>query len=219
MRSDFFISHASEDKAVFVRALADALQHTGLRVWYDEFSLFAGDSLRESIDRGMAESYVGIVVLSQNFFRKKWPQNELNGLFALSMNENRPLVPIWLNVGAADVSKYSPMLADRVALRADQGLPTIVSALRELVVKAKLRKLNREVHIYLVDLAAESATPDNTRKLCELISPLSGEWLFMAMEFPALPYLACSRSCLRKAVSLALIIFERILRSSHSCMN
>jgi hypothetical protein len=42
MRSDVFICHAGEDKAIFVRALADALQNAGLRVWYDEFSLFEG---------------------------------------------------------------------------------------------------------------------------------------------------------------------------------
>ena len=177
MRSDLFISYASEDRAVFVRTLADALQNAGLRVWYDEFSLFAGDSLRESIDRGMAESYVGIVIFSHNFFRKKWPQNELNGLFALSVSENKPLVPIWLDVTAADVSKYSPMLADRVALRADQGLLAIVSAIRKQLVKTKVRRLNREVYIFRVNLAAVSADPDDTGKLCELISPLPGEWL------------------------------------------
>ena len=45
-----FISHASEEKADFVRPLAHALKKQGLRVWYDEFSLKPGDSLRRSID-------------------------------------------------------------------------------------------------------------------------------------------------------------------------
>jgi hypothetical protein len=75
MRWDVFISHASEDKAAFVRQLVDALEDAGLRVWYDDFSLFAGDSLRESIDRGMAESYAGVVVFSHNFFAKNWPRS------------------------------------------------------------------------------------------------------------------------------------------------
>ena len=52
---DVFISHASEDKALFVRPLAKALQQAGLKVWYDEFTLKLGDSLRESIDRGLGE--------------------------------------------------------------------------------------------------------------------------------------------------------------------
>jgi hypothetical protein len=177
MQWDLFISHASEDKAVFVRPLVNALQNAGLRVWYDEFSLFAGDSLRESIDRGMAESYAGVVVFSHNFFAKNWPRNELNGLFTLSMSENRPLVPIWLHVTAADVSKYSPILADRVALRADQGFPTILSAIQKLLVSAKLKRNNRQVYIYQVHLSAKGSGGDSTGQFYNLISPLPGDWL------------------------------------------
>lgn len=49
-RYDFFISHASEDKDDFARALADPLRCQDYRVWYDEYSLKIGDSLRASID-------------------------------------------------------------------------------------------------------------------------------------------------------------------------
>ena len=47
---DLFISHASEDKDDFVRPLAETLQGLGLKVWYDEFSMKVGDSLRRKID-------------------------------------------------------------------------------------------------------------------------------------------------------------------------
>src|SRR6185312_12727621 len=43
---DVFISHASEDKNEVVRPLAEALRKGGLEVWYDEFELRIGDSLR-----------------------------------------------------------------------------------------------------------------------------------------------------------------------------
>ena len=49
---DVFICHASEDKDAFVRALAEALRSHHVEVWYDEFALDVGDSLREAIDRG-----------------------------------------------------------------------------------------------------------------------------------------------------------------------
>lgn len=71
MTWDAFICHASEDKESFVRPLAEELSRRGLRIWYDEFTLKVGDSLRKSIDRGLAESDYGIVVLSPNFFQKK----------------------------------------------------------------------------------------------------------------------------------------------------
>jgi hypothetical protein len=48
-----FISHASEDKEDFVRPLAETLQQLGVKVWYDEFTLKVGDSLRRKIDSGL----------------------------------------------------------------------------------------------------------------------------------------------------------------------
>jgi len=53
---DVFICHASEDKEPFVRELAEALRAKGLKVWYDDFTLTIGDSLRRSIDHGLASS-------------------------------------------------------------------------------------------------------------------------------------------------------------------
>jgi hypothetical protein len=43
---DVFVSHASEDKDEFVRDFVKCLQENGLNVWYDEFTLRVGDSLR-----------------------------------------------------------------------------------------------------------------------------------------------------------------------------
>ena len=98
---DVFICHASEDKDEFVRPLAEALRAHHLDVWYDEFALDVGDSLREAIDRGLAASRYGIVVLSRNFFRKPWPRRELNGLVAREMAEDRGMIlPIWPPCGS-----------------------------------------------------------------------------------------------------------------------
>lgn len=67
---DAFISHATEDKEDLVRPLAARLLELGFAIWYDEFQLKVGDSLRRSIDRGLANSRFGIVVLSPSFFAK-----------------------------------------------------------------------------------------------------------------------------------------------------
>jgi len=61
---DAFISHATEDKEKLVKPLAMALRKRGFRIWYDQFEMRVGDSLRQSIDRGLASSRFGIVVLS-----------------------------------------------------------------------------------------------------------------------------------------------------------
>lgn len=62
-----FISHDSRDKDAFVRELAHELAKNFCTVWYDEFSLKVGDSLRASIERGLRETKKCIVVLSPNF--------------------------------------------------------------------------------------------------------------------------------------------------------
>lgn len=66
---DVFISHASEDKDEVVRPLATALKNLGLRVWYDEFELKIGDSLRRKIDQGLSRSRFGVVVISRDFIK------------------------------------------------------------------------------------------------------------------------------------------------------
>ena len=128
---DFFISHASEDKDSFVRHLAKSLEDGGASVWYDEYTLKVGDSLRQEIDRGLVNSTFGIVVLSPHFFAKQWPQRELDALFALDVQEGRRILPIWHQITKEEVLQHSPMLADKVAL--DTSLNTVDEIARQLL--------------------------------------------------------------------------------------
>jgi len=112
---DVFISHASEDKDEVVRPLAEALRQGGLIVWYDEFELKIGDSLRRKIDSGLARSRFGVVVLSQEFFRKGWPNYELDGLVTRAVSGEQVLLPIWHNITKKEVIQHSPSLADKLA--------------------------------------------------------------------------------------------------------
>lgn len=112
---DVFISHASEDKDEVVRPLAVALQSEGLKVWYDEFELKIGDSLRRKIDKGLANSRFGIVVLSKDFIHKGWTNYELDGIITKSVSGEQIVLPIWHNITKQEVIDYSPSLADKVA--------------------------------------------------------------------------------------------------------
>jgi hypothetical protein len=116
---DAFISHATEDKVDFVRPLADILKEYGFRIWYDEFELEVGDSLRESIDKGLVSSRYGIVVLSPKFLDKSWTKYELNSLVAKEVEGQKVILPIWHKVTKEQILKYSPMLADKLALSSE----------------------------------------------------------------------------------------------------
>jgi hypothetical protein len=112
---DVFISHASEDKDEVVRPLAEALRNGGLDVWYDEFEMKIGDSLRRKIDSGLARSRFGVVVLSKAFFGKGWANYELDGLVTRSVTGEQIILPIWHNITKQQVIEYSPSLADKLA--------------------------------------------------------------------------------------------------------
>jgi hypothetical protein len=113
---DFFISHASEDKVEFVDSLVEKARAAGLDVWYDRFELEWGANLRQEIDRGLASAYFGVVVLSENFFKKPWPQYELDGLVQKDMLGTGRLLPIWHKVTVDEVAKHTPSLVGRLAL-------------------------------------------------------------------------------------------------------
>ena len=112
---DVFISHASEDKEEVVRPLANALVQRGLKVWYDEFELKIGDSLRRKIDRGLANSRFGIVVLSRDFIKKGWTNYELDGIISKAVSGEQIMLPIWHEITKQEIIAYSPSLADKVA--------------------------------------------------------------------------------------------------------
>lgn len=134
---DLFICHASEDKDAVARPLAEQLQELGLEVWYDEFSLFLGDSLRQKIDVGLAKSKFGIVILSPDFFKKDWPQIELDGLLAREIDGAKVILPVWHNIERNEVNEYSPILAGRVAAKTANGLDNVVREIMKVIEPTK----------------------------------------------------------------------------------
>ncbi|ALL15431.1 toll/interleukin-1 receptor domain-containing protein [Caulobacter henricii] len=168
MQHDVFICHASEDKDDLVRPLAEALRDSDLDVWYDEFSLQVGDSLSEAIDRGLAGSRFGIVVLSQAFFQKRWTKRELRGLVAREMGEDGKItLPVWHGVSYGEVLGFSPPLADIRAAMSSQGIEALA---RELV-----RRIRPEGSPLLV-------ARDELLRFGWELPPLSDEWWLDMVE-------------------------------------
>ncbi|MPS31452.1 MULTISPECIES: toll/interleukin-1 receptor domain-containing protein [unclassified Salinivibrio] len=118
-----FISHDFNDKDDLVRELAIELNKKLCPVWYDEFSLKIGDSLRESIEKGLKESKKCILVLSPSFISNSgWTKKEFNSIIMREIfDKNNVILPIWHNVSAEDVYNYSPDLLDRFGLQSSLG--------------------------------------------------------------------------------------------------
>ena len=141
---DVFVSHAYEDKESFVDEFVEALRNQGLKVWYDSDKLKWGDSMREKIDKGLAKSRYGVVVLSPNYIaeHKYWTKAELNGLFQVETVNGKTILPIWHNLTKKQVVEYSPIIADRKAMTTALMTPQeIAEALKELFTSENLEEI------------------------------------------------------------------------------
>lgn len=135
---DVFISHASEDKQNFVEPLTNALKEAGINTWYDADQIGWGESIRQSIDKGLINSRFCIVVLSRDFFEKYWAGNyELNAIFQRAALEKNPLIlPIRHNVTLAEISQYNLTLPDIKALDSSRDtLEQIVKAMKDKITR------------------------------------------------------------------------------------
>lgn len=56
------------------------------------------------------------MVLSEAFFKKEWPQRELDGLFAKEVNGEKVILPLWHKISKNEVISFSPIIADLVAI-------------------------------------------------------------------------------------------------------
>lgn len=130
-----FISHDTRDKDAFVRELAHELAKQFCTVWYDEFSLKVGDSLRASIERGLKETKKCIMVLSPNFLSNEgWSRVEFDSVYTREIVEKQNVIlPVWLNVDVKDVYNFSPRMADRVGLAASLGVPEVARRLANAI--------------------------------------------------------------------------------------
>jgi hypothetical protein len=135
-----FVCHVSEDKD-FVRPLAEELRKEYEKVWYDEYELKLGDNLLDKIDQGLASCDYGIVVLSKAFFKKKrWAHAELEGLMGREMQSGKIILPIWKDVTDQEVRAHSPILAAKVAVSAQSGMPEVLNQIRLAVGVSKRQR-------------------------------------------------------------------------------
>jgi|GEM_PF-1497760 len=124
-KADFFISHAYEDKDSLVRELVNNLMLNGALVFYDEYSIKLGDSLTESINKGIANANHAIIILSKFFFEKGWTNAELQALFNKSIREKFKLLIVYHGVEHSIVANKYPLLADIKGIDSSDGIEKI----------------------------------------------------------------------------------------------
>jgi hypothetical protein len=130
-----FISYDSRDREPFVRELASTLQRMLCPVWYDEYSLIAGQSLRESIEKGLRECRKCVLVLSENFLSNGgWTKAEFDTVFSREILEQQSVVvPVWHGVSKEQIYAYSPRLLDKVGISSSLGVEEVARRIARAV--------------------------------------------------------------------------------------
>lgn len=119
---DVFLSHAGPDKEV-AGELYKELTARGLDVWFDGAELRLGESLTRQIDRGIAHSRLGVILITSAFLTGRyWTEREMGAL----ISSRRRVIPVLDGVTFDDLSRYSPLLSDLVGLTTERdGLDDI----------------------------------------------------------------------------------------------
>jgi len=132
-RRDVFLCHAWDDRAGAARQLHDLLEARGVSVWFSEKDVALGTSLLREIDKGLARSRVGIVLVTPALLRRLTQEGiadkELSALLAREL-----LVPIVHGTTYEALREISPLLGSRSGLStAEDPMGDVAAKLAELV--------------------------------------------------------------------------------------
>jgi len=130
---DVFLCHAWDDRKDAAKELHDLLESKGVSVWFSEKDVLLGSSLLREIDKGLAKSRVGIVLVTPSFLKRVKGEGiadkELSALLARDL-----LVPVVHNTTFEDLREVSPLLGSRSGLSTiEESMADIAAKLAELV--------------------------------------------------------------------------------------
>lgn len=130
---DVFLCHAWDDRQGAAKELYDSLAALSVSVWFSENDIPLGENFMRAIDRGLAKSRIGIVLVTPALLQRLpaagVSDKELSVLLARDL-----LVPIVHKTTYAALREVSPMLASRNGLdTAENTMAEVAAKMAELV--------------------------------------------------------------------------------------
>ena len=124
---DLFLCHAWDDREEAAKDLYDELTENGASVWFSETEVMLGQSLMREIDKGLAKSRIGIVLVTPALLtsldKGGVADKELSALLATDR-----VIPIAHGVTFEEIVDVSPLRASRAGLTIDDKLPMVEAA-------------------------------------------------------------------------------------------
>jgi hypothetical protein len=154
---DIFLSYANEDKETIIQPIMHEFwKHGVFSIWFDEISIQPSSSVSKSIGKGILNSRYILVAITPNYLKKYWTDEELHTAISLK----KTIVPIWGDVSQEEVSRFSPLIADKAALSFSDGLDYVVERIVEILnndnntkyFQSANDRIERKAFWYLVEL-------------------------------------------------------------------
>lgn len=130
---DVFLCHAWDDRQGIAKELHDLLEAAGVKVWFSEKDLALGVPMMRAIDKGLANSRIGLVLVTPALLNRLPKEGvadkELSALLA-----GNQLVPIVHNTTYEALRNISPLLASRSGLdTGEDTLAVVATKIAELI--------------------------------------------------------------------------------------
>lgn len=130
---DCFLCHAWDDRQGAAKELHDLLESSGVKVWFSEKDLGLGVPMMRAIDKGLAASKIGLVLVTPALLARLPREGVADKELSVLLQGNR-LVPIVHGTTYDALRDVSPMLASRSGLdTSEDSMPTIAAKIAELV--------------------------------------------------------------------------------------
>ncbi|NWF07151.1 MULTISPECIES: toll/interleukin-1 receptor domain-containing protein [Pseudomonas] len=130
---DVFLCHAWDDRQGSAKELHELLVAAGVKVWFSEKDLGLGVPMMRAIDKGLANSRIGLVLVTPALLarlpKESVADKELSALLA-----GNQLVPIVHNTTYEALRNVSPLLASRSGLDTlEDSMAVVAKKIAELV--------------------------------------------------------------------------------------
>ena len=130
---DVFLCHAWDDRQGAAKELHDLLASLGVSVWFSEKDVGLGVPLLRAIDKGLANSRVGIVLVTPALLRRVAAEGIADKELSALLARDR-LVPVVHETTYEALREVSPLLGSRSGLStAEEPMASVAAKLAELV--------------------------------------------------------------------------------------
>ncbi|SNS05490.1 TIR domain-containing protein [Hymenobacter mucosus] len=130
---DYFLCHAWNDRKEVAKDLYDKLIERRTSVWFSEKDVLLGSTLMREIDKGLAKSRTGIVLVTPAFLQTLTRMGVADKELSALLSQGK-LVPVLHETTFEELYKVSPLLASRAGLNtSEESLSDIADRLAELV--------------------------------------------------------------------------------------